>query len=463
MERRTFLHLAAASLALPIASEVNWANRPKRLSFQCEEIGLKLTATSFTDSLGTVSFDQLPDPAPECKVMLKNVTPLTERLWRNALAAIERNIVQTSDGKYFGAGTDYGLWIYTRDISYSGLLGLIDLFPQQLLDSLKVSRNIRRRLGFTVSGEGYFVPEIDVPWKSAGLDEQSFIRKNQTNSYTRATDDVVWLWCADQLLTKHGGKDDWKWMYETGTSYFDEFYTPFFDPIDGLYRGQASFIDIHFPERKSTAYPEDFTVQDCVLLKSVSTNCLYAQGLDGMAKASARLGLRSESKRWKEKAKALRAAVRQELRNGDGTFTFFKDRYGKLQPRREALGTALAVITRVVTGSDARQALAGFPITDGGIPLLLPFFQTPRFYHNNSAWPFVDTFFLRAWEQAYHVDRTALNAALLARICRLDGLFREVVDFRSKRPQGSRNQLWSAASFIDVCKRADLLANVPRK
>jgi glycogen debranching enzyme len=107
--------------------------------------------------------------------------------------------------------------------------------------------------------------------------------------------------------------------------------------------------------------------------------------------------------------------------------------------------------------------MADYPITDGGVPLLVPFFPTPRFYHNNSSWPFVDKFFLRAWEKTYRVDRTALNAALLARTCRPDGMFREVVHFRSKKPQGSRNQLWTAASFIDVCKRASILEKIPRK
>ena len=456
MKRRTFLNLMSASLLLAPRA-VGWSTLSKgKIPFECDELGLKLTPKTLTDSIGTITLDQLPDPVPQSKIRLTDVTPLTERLWRIALSAIESNIVQTTDGQYFGAGTDYGVVIFTRDISYAGILGLASLYPQQLLDSLKVSRTVRSRIGFTVSGEGYFVPEINVPWKSAGMEDRVFARTYHTPSYTRQTDDVVWLWCANELLTKRSGGADWQWMYDTGIKYFNEFYAPFFDPHDGLYRGQASFVDIHSPTSKATGYPEDFSVQDCVLLKALSTNCLYVKGLEAMASASARLGLKSESSRWKKQAKALRVAIRKEFRNKDGTFAYYKDRHGNLEQRREALGTALAVITGVVSGRDARTALDGYPVSSAGVPLFLPFFPTPRWYHNNSSWPFVDTFFLRAWEQAYHVDRTGLNAALLARTCR-GGAFHEVVDYRTSAIKGSVNQLWSAAGFIDVCHRAGLL------
>jgi len=299
MRRRTFLNLIPASLLLP-RHTLGWSILSKgKIPFECDELGLKLTGTTLTDSLGTITLEQLPDPSPKSKIRLKDVTPLTERLWRIALAAIENNIVQTTDGKYFGAGNNFGLLIFTRDISFAGLLGLTSLYPQEIFDSLKVSRAVRYRLGFKVSGEVYIVPEIKVPWESAGVEERTFSRTQNINSYTRATDDVVWLWCANELVTKHGTLEDWKWLHDNGTRCFEEFYIPFFDPSDGLYRGQSSFVDVHWADRKATGYPGEFTVQDCVLLKALSTNCLYVQGLETMANASARLGFKSESNRWK--------------------------------------------------------------------------------------------------------------------------------------------------------------------
>jgi len=99
-------------------------------------------------------------------------------------------------------------------------------------------------------------------------------------------------------------------------------------------------------------------------------------------------------------------------------------------------------------------AVRDYPVTDGGVPLLHPFFDRDDFYHNNSSWPFVDTFFLKALETTDGYDRTPLNAALLARTCVDDGTFHEVTDYRTRDVNGSPSQLWSAAAFIDVCRRA---------
>ncbi len=67
--------------------------------------------------------------------------------------------------------------------------------------------------------------------------------------------------------------------------------------------------------------------------------------------------------------------------------------------------------------------------------------------------PFVDIFF----EQSDGVDRSAQNAALLGRTCVEDGTFHEVTDDRTREVKGSGSQLWTAASFVDVCRRAGLL------
>jgi len=61
---------------------------------------------------------------------------------------------------------------------------------------------------------------------------------------------------------------------------------------------------------------------------------------------------------------------------------------------------------------------------------------------------------MAAKEKAFGIDCTAQNAALLARTCLQDGTFHEVVNMQTKEPFGSSSQLWSAAAFIDVCRRA---------
>jgi len=229
---------------------------------------------------------------------LKNATPLIERLWRIALSDVESNIVRLPDGStYFGAGSGFGARIYTRDISYAGILSLNRLYPEIMRKSLEHTRRVRLKLGFAVS-RAHKVDGIEVDWAVEDISEEEFLAKYRTNSYTRRTDDVVWLWCAGDLFERCGSPDDWRWVYETGKECFQRLYDPFFDPEDGLYRGQASFIDIHYEDTKATGYPSEWTVSDCVHIKATSTNCLYVKGLEVMSVAARKLGLADEAASW---------------------------------------------------------------------------------------------------------------------------------------------------------------------
>ncbi len=414
---------------------------------------LILEPTRLHDALGVIELSDLPDPEPSNKMRLKNATPLIERLWRIALSDVESNIVRLPDGStYFGAGTGFGAQVYTRDISYSGILSLNRLYPGIMRQSLEHTRRVRLRLGFTVS-RAHKVDGIEVNWAVEDISEEEFLAKYRTNSYTRRTDDVVWLWCAGNLFERYGSPDDWRWLYETGRECFQRLYDPFFDPEDGLYKGQASFIDIHYEDTKATGYPSEWTISDCVHIKATSTNCLYVKGLEVMGVAARKLGLADEAASWASRARSLKEAIRRELRFEDGTFAYFKDRSGRLEDRRDALGTALAVLLEVVTGEEAVQALRDYPVTDAGVSLFHPFYPVDNWYHNNSSWPFVDTLFLMASEKADGRDRIPLNLALLARVCR-DGTFHEVVDLRNKEVRGSGGQLWTAAAFLGTCMRA---------
>lgn len=417
---------------------------------------LVLTATSITDACGTITIDDLPDVQPRCEVRLADATPLIERLWKIALLDIERNIVETADGRYFGAGAAFGVSVFTRDICFSGILGLNALYPDIMLDSIRFTRKLRSELMFRVS-RGYRVEGIAAPWIEEDISESDLWQRHHTNSYTRRTDDVVWLWCTGELLQHWNTPELWKWFSDTGREFVANFYQPFFDPEDGLYRGQASFIDIHFTGHQATGYPRDWSIGDCVRVKSLSTNCLYVLGFHALADAAARLNQVAESRQWRERCERLKQAIRTHLRRADGTFAYFKDKNGVLQERRDALGSALAVLSGVAVGAEAKAALKDYPVTDGGVPLFHQFFPENDWYHNNSSWPFVDTFFLKALEVSDGIDRTAQNAALLARTCVGNRTFHEVTDYRTREVKGSGGQLWTAAAFVDTCRRAGLV------
>jgi hypothetical protein len=427
----------------------------QKLSYKSKN--LTLTKNYVKDSLRTIEETQLPKRTVKNAVMLKaDASPMTKSLWNVALADIENNIVSTDRGQYFGAGKDFGVLLYTRDISYSGILGVSQFYPDLVLKSLKITREVHLDLKFKVPKD-YVIPSIKVDWQPLDLYESQFVEKYKTNNYIRRTDDVVWMWAAYDLFKKHPEKADWKWLHEYGNKCYETLYMPFFDKTDGLFRGQASFIDIHYSEGLATGYPADYTKADCVLIKALSTNCLYYKSLLVMAETCREISRVQEALEWEYKAEKLKEAIRKNLMMANGNLAYFKDKNGKLHEKIEALGSAMAILFEIQSQEEAKKSLENLKTTWVGTPLLQPFFEGDKPYHNNSSWPYVDTFMLMAKEKIEGKDYTGLNAALLARTCVKNKGFHEVVNFSTRQPFGSGGQLWSAASFVNVCLRAGLV------
>ena len=477
IDRRGFLGAMAAGLAWASARPaagmgyLTGKTAPKpRIRFLYEQGPLVMTEDALRDANGAFSLAQLPAPPPRCQVKLAgNITALTRRMWEIALDDVERNQVKHESGSvYFGAGTRYGDRVYTRDISIAGVLGVNRLYPNEMLSSLKLTREIRTALGYKVSAP-HVVKEIDAPWEVIAEIDKEVMAKHKTNSYTRATDDVVWLWAADDLFTLHPEIADWQWMLENGEHFFKAFYTPWLDKTDGLYRGQPLFHDI-----TSSAYPKGMTIADCVLLKALSTNCLYYRGLLAMANACEKCGRPAKEKQqWLDRAAALKAAILKEFTKPDGTLAYYKDRHGEIMPNRDILGTAFAAIFGIVEGDAAKKAYEGYPDTDKGLPLFSPFIPGNSGPHNMASWPFCDTFFLWGKSLVDGGDYTDQNAALLGRSLGTAirpkkakegeewdagfGSFHEKIPLPDGLIDGSGHQLWSAAAFVNVCVRAGLV------
>ena len=454
-----------------LLSKARGATAKSGPKFFYTEEPLVMTSDALRDANGAFSLEKLPTPAPRCQVRLAGeTTPLTARMWKIALDDVERNIVSTTSGvTYFGAGTRYADRVYTRDIAIAGVLGVNRFYPNEMLSSLKLTREIRKGLGYKVSA-GHDIREIDAAWEVIAESDKEVMAKYKTNSYTRATDDVVWLWAADDLFTLRPAIADWKWMLENGEHFFKVFYNPWFDRSDGLYRGQPLFHDI-----TNSAYPEGMTRADCVLLKALSTNCLYYRGLLAMANACEKCGRPANQKQqWLDRAAALKVAIKKEFTKPDGTLAYYKDRHGKIMPNREILGTAFAVIFGIVDGAAAKAAYADYPMTDKGLPLFSPFIPGNSGPHNMASWPFCDTFFLWGKSVADGGDYTDYNAALLGRSLGTAfrpkkakegetwgagfGSFHEKITLPDGLIDGSGHQLWSAAAFLNVCIRAGLVA-----
>jgi hypothetical protein len=153
---------------------------------------------------------------------------------------------------------------------------------------------------------------------------------------------VVWLWAADDLFMLHPELADWRWMLESGEYSSGRFMRLGLIQATASIAGSRSFHDI-----TNSAYPDGMKIADRVLLKALSTNCLYYRGALAMANACEKSGRpTAEKQAWLARAAALKAAIVQVFTKSDGTLAYYKDRHGKIMPHREISGTAFAAIFR---------------------------------------------------------------------------------------------------------------------
>jgi hypothetical protein len=425
---------------------------------------LVLTENKLTDALGSFTTNDLPIVSPKTLIPLcAKASPIINKMWLIALDDVEKNIITNEYGTYFAAGRRYTNRVYVRDISLSGILGLNDIFPDEMKKSLMVTRKVVALQGYKVSSK-HVIKEIKAPWEVISNEEPDVMTQFKTNSITRRTDDVVWIWAADDLFTKYPRIADWQWLYTSGKENFKIQYNPWFDESDGLYRAQPIFQDL-----TSSGYPKGMTISDCVLLKATSTNCIYYKALLTMAKAAEKLNLNSEAEEWRKRALNLKNAIKKELMLSDGTFTYYKDRYGVKMQNQHNLGTAFAILFNVVDGKEAKKSIENYPITGIGTPLIFPFLITNKGDHNEASWPFCDTFLMQAKEKVDQKSYVGYNAAILARTMGTKlsdkrekewggfGSFHEKVELPGGLISGSGQQLWTSAAFINVCLRANLV------
>lgn len=425
---------------------------------------LQLTETGLIDEFGTITLEDLPTHEGEIPFGLKKPTPFLNKLWRCALFDFKSNLVSCEDGTYLAAGGRGKGWngiIFPRDLAYSGILGLDALFPDVMWGCLQISRKARLNTGMWVNQNHY---HPDLPFRLMDASQQPPEKSNRTHTTARGTDDVLWLWWAEDLFVRHSNyssSENWQWLYETGIRCFQEIYDHFYDEETGLYRGQCTFVDI-----ADNGYPPSFgrdTIEakrNCLMIRPTSTNCLYYKGFVVMAKAARKLGLHDEASGWEQRANHLKRAIRTQLLLPEGTLSYFMHEDGHLEPRQHCLATALAILLDVIEGDDAIKAIEHYPVTWWGVPLLHPFYAEGSCHHNNTAWPFCDAFFLRAREKALGIDETERELALLARTCR-GGTFREYTSALNKGPVGKEAQLWTLAPLLGSCHAKGWVSSIP--
>ncbi len=383
-----------------------------------------------------------------------------ERLWFVANEDVLGNyVMETKCGRTFAAGA-YGKsakWknlAFNRDTSYSGLLALNSLYPEEMLTSMKTIREVRLKLGWACYPE-FVLRGIDSVQVHTDMTLDEFRNVYFKASSINKTDDVCWMWCVYDLFMKiRPDISEWQWFYDTALECFERLYEPFYCKETGLYYGQPTFIDVGV-----NGYPPEFGSKTeearnkGVWLFASSTNSLYYKAMTSMAYTAELLGKTEEAAEWSARAESLRKAMLSKLRFADGTFTYFMYPDGRLEERREVLGTAFPVLCGVVEGEDARKCVANYPITEYGAPLITPFYEGTESLHNNSTWPFADTFLLLAIEAATGEDCTKMNIKILKNMA-VDNHMYEFRNTYSNKISGQKAQLWTVAALLNTVVRS---------
>lgn len=390
---------------------------------------------------------------------LQTTNPLFDALYQLALDEAEENAVASIKDGAWNGGADLPCaeggcfetgrkwtYVWTRDTSYATHLGLPWVDPVRAKNSLELKLSPRRD----------------------GSDLEIVQDTGTGGSYPVSTDRAVWALGAGEALAFLTGEARAKFAaraLEAAKGTIEQDRALVFDPRDGLYRGEQSFLDW-----RSQSYP-GWTVPDTVhiaMSKSLSTNAAHLALLDLAARLAEESGDAATAGTMKARATALRAAIgaRFWLAEDEQLSTFVTTELDPSPVRRfDLLGTSLAVLLDAVTPEQAKGAIASYPTLPKGPPVIFPQQKETPIYHNRAIWPFVTAYFVKAARKvgndaAFEAGVRSLVRGAALNLSNMENL--EVVTGRPWVDDGaysgpvvnSQRQLWSVAGYIGMVNGA---------
>lgn len=336
------------------------------------------------------------------------------------------------------------LWhyVWTRDTAYATDLGLAAIDPARARASLEFKLSERR----------------------GGGDLQIVQDTGSGGSYPVSTDRVAWALGAHRLLAYLSGAQreafrDRAYLALTNTVEHDR--RVVYDPADGLYFGEQSFLDW-----REQSYPE-WTADDVVhiaMSKALSTNLLHLRALEITRDLASEAGDAALATRYGGFADALRASIRARFwLEDEGLFSTYVTTTLDPAPvrRYDLLGSAFAVLFGVASEAQAERILASYPHYGPGAPVIWPQQQLTSIYHNRGEWPFVTAYWLRAAKHAGNdvvADRmvralmrgAALNLSHMENFEAATGAAWLDDGAYSGPVINSQRQLWSVAGYLSM-------------
>jgi len=371
--------------------------------------------------------------------------------------ALANSVAQISDGAYdngspikidaFQTGESWK-YVWTRDLSYSLYLSLAAFDPARARDSL-----LFKASGLKANVAGGFQSQIIQDTGSGG-------------SYPVSTDRVVWALGADKTLDflAPGERNAFlQKIYPILCNTIEQDRRLVFDPADGLYRGEQSFLDW-----REQTYPgwTKANVLPIAMSKALSVNACNYFLLTTAAKYAAQLNRPLDQAKYSTWAGDLKDAInihfystkaglyRSYLLSEDGSTEVPVDRY-------DLLGESLAILFGIADQSQAELIVRNYPTGPFGPPVVWPQEKSVPIYHNQAIWPFVTAYWIKAAQKVGHVAAVDAGIRSLEQAAALNLSNMENLDFVTGRaisndgPRkgpavNSRRQLWSVAAYLSM-------------
>lgn len=374
-------------------------------------------------------------------------------------------VSQIRDGNYNGGAAipcdcfetgEKWHYVWTRDLSYAADLGLALLDPAR----------VRNSLDFKLSGYRKGVARApQVPGTPDGL--QLVQDTGSGGSWPVSTDRVTWAFAAEETLRHLPPGERAAFAARAlaalgNTIEIDR--VAAFDPRDGLYMGEQSFLD--WRDQTYAAWITD-DLASMASAKAVSTNVAHYKALTFTAQLARQAGDAPRAARYESWAGALKTAINARLWLPEaGMYSSLTAGHldGAPMHRFDWLGQALAILTGVADAGRARSTLARYPHGPMGAPVSWPQQPGMPVYHNRAMWPFVTGYGLRAAalagnaavaDAAYDtlMRGAALNMSNMENLEWLSGqplLLDEANPTLSGPVINSRRQLWSVGAYLGM-------------
>jgi len=417
---------------------------------------------------------QLRDPGPAfVRVSETRESPLTrsgslafDALFALANAELRQNAVTAiRDGSYnggeplacacFETGEKWH-YVWTRDLSYAADLGVA------LLDPARVKQSLRFKLSGYRQGAAK-------PGAAAGSpDGLQILQDTGTGgSWPVSTDRVAWAFGLDKvlpLLPKAERRAFVPLAFKALVNTIENDRIAAFDPADGLYRGEASFLD--WRDQSYAAWIVD-DIASLASAKSLSTNVAHYKALLVTAALAQEQGKRAAAQTYRGWAASLKLAINRRFWLPDpGMYASLTAGHldGAPLHKFDWLGQSLAIVTGVASPAQASSIVTHYPHGPMGAPVIYPQQPETPVYHNRALWPFVTGYGLRAAIKTRNVSAADAAYDSLIRGAALNLSNMENLEWLSSQPLlldedhpglsgpviNSRRQLWSVGAYLGM-------------